>query len=842
MPWYNIHHPPPSSSSTPSSRPSSRPPSPTTNLTSRSAAPTLSPPPRRDIPIDPTEPLDDYFFSSGHHQQDSLPLPVPGWQTLGTSTVGSYSAVSDMGPSISNPATPAGSIHGGDKPIEIKLDADNLVMRGYGSEMNPAYLSGRVEVNLLEATNVKDISMQMTCKARVQFVDVVGTSTRSHHYTHNLAVHDWRFLGGRQTHTMKAGRHTFPFSFALEGTLPSSVTTYNGDAFVMYRLKATLAKGGFVTHTIHAEKSFTVHRMFSADALEFTQTLEIENTWPGKVMYSISIPYKAYAAGDDIPVIVKFMPLAKGIKVSQVTTVLKEYSVIHSKHSAHSDVRVILTAKHKIVDGRAVLVSSTDDTRQPTKLPSSVTSQASSVNNSAANSRAPSRSSSPSRTPQPARAALPRFSEATPMAQPAPVIPDQPVPGPSSRPHQPPQEDAQDVEIGDDEINTSFSIIVPEYTTPTHTIHPILVQHKVKWSFSITNPDGHVSELRCALPIIILDNSLLDEAREAGANTRALLVGGLVEDGQVNDLPSYNNHVYDRIAVADSGSTTEYVPRSRHQTPHHSPQDTPPASRSPTRPSSVTRHSSYTSDSGTENPPRPALDENIDTELLLSLGALGRVYNLPPGEGSPGPIADSLPTSRRGSRIFGGSRNSSRAPSPERGVEPARQNSGLTGFLNLSQAFRHHSGSVPTKPILRNSAAPPAEGVRRNATSFTNMQMATAQPGVQHPANHVQFAGEAQPRARFHFPGAATPDEEQANPLNVVPPYAVASRGFLGGGVVPLDVGLPTYDASERQVEESRCVNPLMRPRSDTALVQLGARAAIEAEERATEEAESVQS
>jgi len=73
--------------------------------------------------------------------------------------------------------------------------------------------------------------------------------------------------------------------------------------------------------------------------------------------------------------------------------------------------------------------------------------------------------------------------------------------------------------------------------------------------------------------------------------------------------------------------------------------------------------------------------------------------------------------------------------------------------------------------------------------------------------------------------------EEDTDPINRVPSYAIASRGFLGGGVVPIDGNLPTYDASERS-------SLLRSHRSDTALVEMGAEAQAAAEGRAAEEEE----
>ena len=79
----------------------------------------------------------------------------------------------------------------------------------------------------------------------------------------------------------------------------------------------------------------------------------------------------------------------------------------------------------------------------------------------------------------------------------------------------------------------------------------------------ISNLDGHVSELRCSLPIHILDYRLYDEAHANTLATRRLLLGARdVEGGQAvgtngeeeeeedAELPSYPAHVRDRVANA----------------------------------------------------------------------------------------------------------------------------------------------------------------------------------------------------------------------------------------------------------------------------------------------------
>lgn len=102
----------------------------------------------------PIDPLEDYF-TNHPNSHGSASQPVTPY--------------SDMWGGSAGAQTPG--VHG---PVEIVLDSENLTLRGYGSEFNSAYLSGRVELFLSDSTNVKEINMTLVGKARVQFHDNSG--------------------------------------------------------------------------------------------------------------------------------------------------------------------------------------------------------------------------------------------------------------------------------------------------------------------------------------------------------------------------------------------------------------------------------------------------------------------------------------------------------------------------------------------------------------------------------------------------------------------------------------------------------------------------------------------
>lgn len=316
----------------------------------------------------------------------------------------------------------------------------------------------------------------------------------SAYLTYTVCNHDWSFLEGdkKHTRTLKEGRHVFPFQLRIGGSLPSSITALESEgASVSYRLRAQATRPGF-NHNIQATAPVHIVRSLSEEALEYQQTLEIENTWPEKLMYSIMLPHKAWAAGDTLAALIKFSPLNKGISVVRVTTSLQETTSIYARSGSQNYVRVVASVKHDITNGRVI---SSDG------VPAAEGYQGRSGSNSTLN---------------------------------------------VSHAHR------DQIEILNNDLVTTLTMPLPLTLTPTHGIEPIVTSHRVRWSIIIVNPDGHTSELRCSLPVHILDARLIQEAKRHTAHTRRLLLGGpdipISEEDEDMDLPSYTSHVRDRVA------------------------------------------------------------------------------------------------------------------------------------------------------------------------------------------------------------------------------------------------------------------------------------------------------
>ena len=649
--------------------------------------------------------------------------------------------------------------------------------------------------------------------------------------------HEWSFLEGekKHSHTLKAGRHLFPFQLQLGGSLPSTLYAgVHGGASVTYKLRAVATRPGFA-HNLQTQKAVTLLRSFAPEAFEYQQLLEIENTWPEKIMYSIMVPHKAWAAGDALIAVVKLSPLAKGVRILNVVTTLNETTKVRTRTGWQESTKQVVTTKHEFRNGQAVCVEPQDDsprsslshqsnTRMNSGLPSPDASTATYstdpfqhhflLSGNATSTSNPGPSSEPSGSHSHIGGSSTSGRPSLPQAQLGDGSRSVPV----------------DFELSEEDIVTKIEVSLPASTTPTHPLDPIVVSHRVRWNILLVNLDGHNSELRCSLPLHILDYRLLDEARSATTATRQLLLGRPERpEGHDPDmeLPSYPSHIRDRIAnmYLPDQATLRVTNSWVHQ------------GISPVQPEydQDGRHSG--SASGTHTPAlethyvSPSLGygdddlEYVNSELTLSLS-----QNTPPPIETHREVT-SPPETTPSSQFV--SRRGSRAASPERERDSrshSRRSSGNHGpdvapstYLHANSKASHNVHSlvhVTMKPLTSLSASfalPLPTRHHVHAPSFPNLRSLHQQHQQQHPglvasssagtgagASAAAAAANASAGAALPRTIPVTSPTLLHRAFTEVPDYDIASRGFLGG-VTPLETlqGLPSYEEAEMQRSHS---------------------------------------
>lgn len=686
--------------------------------------------------------------------------------------------------------------HSHEHPLDIVLHDEAAVLRGIGVDVASATIRGFVRLYLQEATDIKTIIIRCTGKSRVALVQKDGSHTQPHTIIHYLKEVD--LLEGDKTHphTIKAGVHDFPFSFELDGSLPASINANFDLAAIEYKLRAIAVRPSF-SHNFTMLKDVTVVRSFSPESLEFQQTLEIENSWPEKIQYAVILPHKAWAAGDHISAVLKFIPLAKGVKVVNVRMGLQEKVKTVWKSSIHEEVRVVCSKKQKLAHGRPSPRRSPSPTEEP---PSA----------NAETNRRPGTSSFFRRVGsrvQSRENLLGIFRTRTGGDDTPPSAPNSPPPRRLSSGSESSYLRAASPQGSDGEnedVEMIMRMRIPTDATPSHNIGPVFVSHRIKWDVLISNLDGHFSELRCSLPIHLLAKEVLEETLAATNATRTALLG---EDHgvQVQEviLPAYHDHIRDRVAIA---GLTEHAlatnPLNAMSTPA-----TPEANLVASLPSSYGASSNMPAQIASSAVPRvtslpdasergrlrgsraaTALPDPHASELYLSLGRRPDTANSQGAEGGSHPPSQS----------------SSRASSPDR----------MGDGSGSSRASRHAFSIRPLTSVFKSKASSSASSSNPNSRPGSSHKkhratFSRSSSGISAPSSPEAIPPLPLPRSR----GSNSPTSTQTSAAtsattnstveyyyDAVPSYAFAAQGFLGGGITPLTSlrGLPSYNEAQR--------------------------------------------
>lgn len=589
----------------------------------------------------------------------------------------------------------------------------------------------------------------------------------------------------------------FPFQLQIGGSLPSSMaTTILGGASIQYKLRAIAVRPG-LAHNLQAVAPVTIIRSFSPEALEYQQTLEIENTWPEKLMYSIMIPHKAWAIGDKLTALAKFSPLAKGARVLYVTASIHETTKLYVRQTCQEHTRVVATTKHEIIGHHAVSLE--DQNRRvrnhhsySTHSTPGTPALTSEQQNLSSGSMAGYFGSIPSSGSTSSPASIPEEDYAQVTSMESDYDPNLP----------------EDQQLNRDDVVSHLTITIPIGATPTHTLEPVVISHRIRWSILISNQDGHTSELRCSLPLHLLENRLYHESRVHTAATRRLLLGGPEVSDEARDeieLPSYRAHVYDRVAnmfMPDAATMRVTNPWVHHGSNPVIVRNIlggstiPSGASSPLDAHPISSHLPHVPGSGPSTP----LDW-VNSELLLSLSQDEPPPLIRDERHSPPQSSDqSQPGSRAGSSRP--SRWQSRAPSPDHHHRsphtPSTPNETFVHSGSHASRDVHSVLRAAMKPLSSSTSwLPTRSGSHSN---LSNLVASNTEHQLYHHQQQIQHGNQS----TVQLPDAQSSSALLHRAFTEVPDYGIASRGFLGG-VPPLSSvrDLPSYDEAERSHSDS---------------------------------------
>ncbi|CAI4036335.1 hypothetical protein SMKI_15G1750 [Saccharomyces mikatae IFO 1815] len=367
------------------------------------------------------------------------------------------------------------------------LDNDVLLIKGPPDEASSVLLSGTIVLSITEPIQIKSLALRLFGRLRLNIPTVLqtvhGPHKRYSKFERNIYSHFWddfniksyfqnlydNHNNGKMTissksstnlaalpirkrslstaslissngqtstsknyHTLVKGNYEFPFSAIIPGSLLESVEGLP-NAAVTYTLEATIERPK--QPDLICKKHLRVIRTLATDAVELSETVSVDNSWPEKVDYTISIPSKAIAIGSSAMINILIVPVLKGLKLGPIRISLMESSqYCGSFGGIISQERVV--AKLKL--------------RDPLKHVAQIKKRRS-LNEGA--------------------------------------------------------DGGIDTDIGEfqDKWEVQALLNIPASLTKCsqdcRILSNIKVRHKIKFTISLLNPDGHISELRAALPV-----------------------------------------------------------------------------------------------------------------------------------------------------------------------------------------------------------------------------------------------------------------------------------------------------------------------------------------------------
>ncbi|SGZ53150.1 CIC11C00000000249 [Sungouiella intermedia] len=226
---------------------------------------------------------------------------------------------------------------------EISKYMNNMYENSVGASgtTSPPHEGSRLPLAMAKSSSMKGSTTSLK-NLGLSFRSKSSTSLSQHGSSTNLAhSSSTSSLNPKNGHVLVLGNYEFPFSAILPGNMPESVEGLPG-ASVVYKIEATIDRGKF-HNTMVTKRHVRVVRTLTTDSVELSETVAVDNTWPKKVEYSLSVPSKAIAIGSGVPISFMLVPLLKGLRLGNIKIQLVElYSFVGYIPPAHTSERIVV--------------------------------------------------------------------------------------------------------------------------------------------------------------------------------------------------------------------------------------------------------------------------------------------------------------------------------------------------------------------------------------------------------------------------------------------------------------------------------------------------------------------
>lgn len=124
------------------------------------------------------------------------------------------------------------------------------------------------------------------------------------------------------------GNYNLPFHIVLPADINETVDSLSCGT-VLYKFKCSIERGRFEKPFV-SSKSVRICRTLNPQNLNLIDSIDINNTWPGKVQYNVSLLKKGVAIGSTIPINILIVPIAKGLSLKGINgAIVQHYHIAH---------------------------------------------------------------------------------------------------------------------------------------------------------------------------------------------------------------------------------------------------------------------------------------------------------------------------------------------------------------------------------------------------------------------------------------------------------------------------------------------------------------------------------
>ena len=202
--------------------------------------------------------------------------------------------------------------------LEIIPESRFVVFQGNENESPPVKLAGVVRFHTPEAIDILKPKVWLHGKRQMHWFYLDSSITATPAHERKTFFTQEQKLGMQTTHKLQAGTIEWPFELELDPSMAESVEGLPGRTYIVYHLRASVARPGWSTRDIFKEIHVRIVRIFGQDFMGLPRSRMQADVWANKVSYHVSIPTDVVVFGTSVTANFELSPLRKGVRMGKI--------------------------------------------------------------------------------------------------------------------------------------------------------------------------------------------------------------------------------------------------------------------------------------------------------------------------------------------------------------------------------------------------------------------------------------------------------------------------------------------------------------------------------------------